>query len=211
MRFKAGIAALALVAAVPAASAEPSGRTWSGLYVGGHAGYGRVPLQDSLLDPDGLTGGGQVGVNVQWGRVVAGIEGDYSAGSVDDTYTESIPGTFLTPAFNIDTTIDVESIASVRGRLGFTAYDNLLLFGTVGYAWAETEATVSVPAFDVKLTDKSDFEGLVYGAGFAYRFSELLSGRVEGLRYDLEQEGNDGEMTINVARIGLDLHLPVGR
>lgn len=199
------MAAVACSAVVPAASAEP--RSWAGLHAGGHGAYGEVPLQESTVEPEGFIGGGQAGFSLQWGGIVAGIEGDYTAGTIDDTVSFDAP---LFGRTNVGLAVD--NIASVRGRLGFTAYDDMLLFGTVGYGWADVEATLAVPSVGIALADKLDFEGLVYGAGLQYRFTDLVSGRIEGLRYDLHQEDDhDNEMNIDVVRIGLDLHLPVGR
>jgi outer membrane immunogenic protein len=201
------VAAAALCSAVPAAFADQSPRSWAGLYVGGHAAYGEVPLQESIVAPEGFVGGGQAGFNLQWGRLVAGIEGDYSAGSIDDTVA------LTDPIFGrASVGLEVDNIASVRGRLGFTAYDCLLLYGTLGYGWADVEASLSIPSVGIALSDSFDFEGAVYGAGVEYRFSDLVSGRIEGLRYDLHQEDNrDNGMNLDVVRVGLDFHLPVGR
>src|SRR6266705_2579759 len=60
---------------------------WTGLYVGGDAGYswgrtdvdytlGGLPVARTTLDPNTFIGGGQIGYNWQLGAMVLGVEGD---------------------------------------------------------------------------------------------------------------------------------------
>ena len=59
--------------AYPDRSHYPS--IWHGLYAGVHVGFG---------DADGVLGGGQVGYNWQSGRVVYGVEADFSLSSLKE-------------------------------------------------------------------------------------------------------------------------------
>ncbi|OAF13047.1 hypothetical protein AYJ54_45800 [Bradyrhizobium centrolobii] len=95
---------------------------WTGLYVGGHFGYGEAnfgpgthPLpEQSVLRPHsatGLTGGYQVGYNRQFAnRLVLGIE-------ADATFTSPLDAPALTRARSaFNTTIDY--FGAVRGLIG---------------------------------------------------------------------------------------------
>jgi outer membrane immunogenic protein len=68
--------------------------TWTGIYVGGHGGYGwghndwtdsTPTIPDSIRvrnNVDGWVGGGHIGIQRQWGNLVAGVEGSFSAASI---------------------------------------------------------------------------------------------------------------------------------
>lgn len=160
---------------------------WSGLYIGGHVGYGAAymkgcqecdvsgsTLDAEDLDLDGILGGGHLGYNFQSDALVFGIEGDFSWTDFKDSHTES------------DEEIGkVEFLASVRARLGY-AMDNVLVYATGGVAF--TDAT-----FETKQhgnDDEVDFKdiGGVVGAGVEYGISESFSLRAEGLYYFFGEE-----------------------
>ena len=76
-----------------AASLDETGLSWSGLYVGGHAGYHSVetrgqfdwpepggPPDLSNIGDKGYSGGILAGYNWQRGATVVGIEADYTFG-----------------------------------------------------------------------------------------------------------------------------------
>lgn len=89
--------------------------TWSGLYVGGNAGYGWANA--APFDDDGFLGGVQLGYNYEINRLVLGVEGDFDA-------------TGMRFFGN-----DVNYLASVRGRVGL-AVNRWMIYGTGGYAYA---------------------------------------------------------------------------
>jgi len=72
----------------PVAAAVPF--TWTGVYLGGHVGYGWANSRWSDLTSgesvsvknNGVLGGGQIGFNYQMGTWVVGIEADYSASGI---------------------------------------------------------------------------------------------------------------------------------
>jgi outer membrane immunogenic protein len=82
---------------------------WTGIYAGINGGYF---WQDAGISDNGIVGG-QVGVNIQRGNIVFGVETDLDA---------------------VTTAGDVY-IGTVRGRLGVAA-DHWLFYGTGGYAYA---------------------------------------------------------------------------
>lgn len=85
--------------------------TWSGLYVGLHAGSA-----DAGFD-DGLLGGVQIGRNWQSGKIVYGLEGDLSFTGTDY----------------------IDWMGTVRGRLGYLLAPSLLVYGTAGFGHVNFE------------------------------------------------------------------------
>jgi outer membrane immunogenic protein len=136
---------LASVAAAEAADIEAAAPLydWSGLYVGGHVGYGAVDTDgefdlDSEVNNDlsdfnaeGILGGAQAGLNWQTGDWVLGIEGDLLAVDWDSSARDLVfdPG---------KVTLEVDFLATVRARVGW-AIDDALLYLTGGVAFLEGE------------------------------------------------------------------------
>lgn len=180
-----------------AAWAEPAPPVHTEFYAGVHAGYGQVDTGTDLLEPEGFTGGAQAGVNFWMGKVLLGAEADISAGAVDDEMTDlSVP---------VTVGLDVDYLASLRGRLGFAATDCITLFGTAGYAWSQANVSLSLPLIPVSLEESVDYEGFVYGGGAEYRLPGNMSLRLEGLHYDLEaQQAGNSDLEIDVVRAGLN-------
>lgn len=139
---------------------------WSGIYVGGHAGYGwsdanatlegltnGVPSPANVFftgtptipnsyatKPHGFVGGGQLGFNYQAGKWVAGIEADYSFANVDgdETYSNTYTsgGPPVTRNVLFTQSQSLDRLATVRARLGFVPIDPLLIYVTGGVAFA---------------------------------------------------------------------------
>ena len=135
-----------------ASSLGQSEHDWSGVYVGANVGYGRnhADVADTFSAPgfgalgttthtslsmNGAIGGGQIGYNLQRGRIVFGLEGDFqSSGQRDkhpygcDVGGASVPGCTVYPNDQI------QWFATLRARAGITK-DRWLLYGSVGPAW----------------------------------------------------------------------------
>jgi len=99
---------------------------------------------------DAFTGGGQLGFNWQFNRVVVGVEGDFNATSSKNntgTFNIALPATALTTgaAVSINRRFETDWMASIRGRLGFTAggRGEFLIYGTGGVAFTEMSITGS--------------------------------------------------------------------
>jgi outer membrane immunogenic protein len=200
----------------------PLAPTWTGFYIGGHVGYGEAKVNtrtdadifldggalddfgffSSTLKPNGLVGGAQAGYNWQAGSLVFGIEGDISftdwskSTTVFDTDAGDLGGPDLDSFAFGRVSADVDFLASVRGRLGF-AFDNLMIYGTGGVAWADAKARARVVAYDfgtdaegVLSGSKSlnDF-GFVVGGGAAWMvIPQTFSLGVEGLFYFFDKQ-----------------------
>lgn len=161
---------------------------------------GVVTLFRTTLKPDGLLVGGQAGYNWQSGSLVLGIEGDvsFSDWSHNRTIFDTDEGDFFGPyeerAFGT-ASAEVDMLASLRGRLGM-AFDNILVYGTGGVAWADAKAGGRIYAEDadgVVLLDESrstDFSdlGFVAGGGVSWMvFPQTFSVGLEGLYYWFDQ------------------------
>jgi outer membrane immunogenic protein len=183
---------------------EPSPFTWTGLYVGAHAGYGwsDVDWQDGTAfsgshNGSGWLAGGQIGYNLQAGRLVYGLEADISSAWIDGD--AGCCGH------------SVEWLYTVRGRAGLASYDNRWLFyATGGAAWADIDYR------SAGLGGHSDTHlGWVAGGGIERALTPNLTARVEYLYYDFESlsapagalgtSATDLDPTMHTVRFGLNL------
>ena len=129
--------ALALGLSAAAVAVEPARADmppiWTGFYVGAHGGYGEALDVPAPFDVSGGVLGLHAGYNHQAGMFVIGVEGDWSGSNIEDTQT----------AGGIRVKLHVDDLASIRARLGVVAWQNALLYGTVGYAWGEAGTNVN--------------------------------------------------------------------
>lgn len=178
---------------------EPVATTdWSGLYVGGHLGYGWAnmsgiydsddtssELDAENLDLEGIVGGLHAGYNWQMDSIVFGLEADVtftdlkdSDGAPDPTETEEQTG-------------EVDLLASVRARLG-VAFDDVLLYATGGIAIPDASWEDSgTGAGDVNFGDI----GGVVGGGIEYAATDTIRLRAEGLYYFFNEEKSVEDFT----------------
>jgi outer membrane immunogenic protein len=141
--------------------------TWSGFYVGGNVGYGWDKSSSDLVvnttDPalagflaaflvsgslpatmspaaKGIIGGGQVGYNVQMPsqQWLIGLEADLQSSRIRGTDSQ-----LLFPLFFDQTsttlTKSIDWFGTVRGRIGFLANPQWLLYATGGLAYGQTK------------------------------------------------------------------------
>ncbi len=140
-------AADAIVSAPEPAPVEYSAFSWTGGYIGAHAGYGWGNTQDvynSVNSPKkkmkGGFGGLQAGYNWQFdNNVVLGAEADISFGKIKKNWVESVDGT--TPSSTYYTNDKIGTHGTVRARLGY-AVDRFLPYVTGGIAIADTKNTL---------------------------------------------------------------------
>ena len=198
------------VKAPPAPEVAPA-PIWTGFYIGGHVGYGwehtdtnsfnsAGVLENSVSDErQGVLGGGQVGVNYNFGsNWLIGVEGDFSGADINATTVHcSATGC----ASSHGTT---DELATVRGRLGFI-WNNALFYGTGGWAWSHshTDRTVtcvgalcpgaSAASALVGMTASAsgDQGGWAAGGGIEYMFAPHWTARVEYLHYQFDNVARD--------------------
>ena len=218
---------------------------WSGFYVGGNVGYGEAdadvdadvdyfddfdPLEDDSysfsesLGSNGLIGGVQGGYNWQFNSLVFGIEGDFSftdwsqksevfdSADVLDLGFSGLEGVEYAAG---NASVEIDFLASVRGRLGM-AFDNFLIYGTGGVAWADADARARVavlddsrnPDLETEWTGKESFDdiGFVVGGGMGWMvIPQTFSVGIEGLYYFFDEsktliddtiDYDDGELDV---------------
>jgi outer membrane immunogenic protein len=202
---------------------------WSGLYIGAHVGYGwsdfdfrepsatfSVPgfvLPDAgvvtlpfLLarsyEGDGVLGGGQVGVNAQFGSLVLGVEADISSTGIDGKFRSTsgpipfagvggIGAGIITTSEGVGNELDW--LATVRGRIGW-AFDQWLVYGTGGVAFARVESEADIAIFNgpqsLILTTSGDktHTGWAAGVGVESMITPNLSAKLEYLYAELDWE-----------------------
>lgn len=140
---------------------------WSGVYIGAHGGYGWGDF-DYVLDVEGVVEesvshdgngwlyGGHVGVQHQYGRIVAGLELSYSKLDVSDTVLSKIGGERYR-------TIDVDALFTATARIGL-ARDHMLWYIKGGYAAADVETAI-FKGYSPKSTTSGWDSGWTIGAG----------------------------------------------
>ena len=195
------VAGTAFAADLPQRSAPPmltpvSAYNWTGIYVGGNAGYawgnqnplGLIAPQFSQNNSFSLSGGmlgGTVGGQVQVGHVVLGIEADGAWANITGSATANItalPGTSL----NLHSSD--QSFFTARSRVGY-AIDNLLLYTTFGVAAFEGASRGTVlsgatacGSLSLPNCANSQFRpGVTAGLGVEYGFTPNWSAKVEYL------------------------------
>jgi outer membrane immunogenic protein len=146
--------------------------SWTGFYVGGNIGYSwgnadstaEVPslaafglpttFTDSLK-PKGIIGGGQIGYNWQaspnW---VLGIEADLQASGQRDSASRSDPFLLFFPNTEGPPSIvpgtatfsheeKLQWFGTVRGRIGYAFWNDVMLYGTGGLAYGHVSSSVT--------------------------------------------------------------------
>jgi outer membrane immunogenic protein len=171
-RLLGGVASAALLNASAALAAPPVLPSWTGFYIGGHAGYSWGSIDGDLthtvlvpqtpffvrtpnpviipslgrdLDPNGGLGGFQAGYNYQVDRIVYGLEADLSWTGQRDTSNFGVQHLTLNfEDFDYRETLaaKLQYMGTVRGRIGY-AFDQFLPYVTGGFAWGRMKMDLS--------------------------------------------------------------------
>ena len=160
---------------------------WTGFYIGvsGGGSFGQSTHIDQATGLGDTIGynvkgglvGGTLGYNWQVSRFVVGFEGDASwVGQYGSNVDDGLAGN---PAF---TSFTKETwVATARGRLGY-AVNNLLFYGTGGYAAAGVEAGVKDSNTGALLASAtSTRSGWTAGGGLEWGFAPNWSAKFEWL------------------------------
>jgi len=189
-----------------APAAAPAPFSWTGFYIGGHVGYGWADT-DATIRPnsagiafdapvfnfsdDGAVGGGQIGYNWQFApNWLIGIEGDISATGIGSSSSATLTiGGVQFPPNGHSMSYDIDWVATLRGRLGYT-WDRSMLYLTGGFAWADVKGTSftmlggGLAVFPGSFSDT--VSGWTIGGGWEWAFAPNWSARLEYLYYDLD-------------------------
>lgn len=180
LRFASGLvasvfSALSLISTASAAPRKPVYAqaapifTWTGFYIGAHAGGGwaRWSGEGTTAHGDGVIGGFQIGYNHQFGNYVAGIEGDFSFSGVEREES-FFAGTI---------TLKNDYFATIAGRFGY-AFDRTLLYGKGGVAFTRDKIDAN-DGLGGTATGKFDRVGWLLGLGVEYAMWNNLSVKAE--------------------------------
>jgi len=171
--------------------ASPPVYSWTGFYVGGHAGLAtgnteaQVPGFDGLADTDfsmdGGIYGGHVGYNYQTGAWVFGIEGTYAGSNVEGNGPSFV-------VLNVQRELDW--LATVEGRVGY-AFGKSMVYARGGWAWAKLETNVSLLGIAaLSVSGDSTHNGWTAGFGFEHVIGHSVIARVEYAHVDLDTENH---------------------
>jgi outer membrane immunogenic protein len=178
------------------ASRWPGLFSWSGFYIGGHAGWGWGSFEidnlrvgpTSRIEVNGVVAGGQVGFNWQWDPIVFGVEFDFSTkgfqGSDDATFgsLDEVGGRWG---------------GTARARLGY-AVDRWMFFTTGGFGLLNYRYSSTIvpagPGFASSNTDN----GWVVGGGIEQAFAPNWSAKIEYLH------GEYGDLATDEFRFGFN-------
>jgi len=174
----------------PYYNAPSSLYNWSGVYAGLNLGYQWGKVTNTGVDPSGILGGGQVGVNWQSGQFVYGAETDLQASGANDTFAGY---KFSNPWFG-----------TLRGRAGY-AFNNFLIYGTLGLAYGDLKGEFG------GAVEPHTMAGWVGGVGAEYGITPAWSAKVEYLYMDLADRGfsitgMDNGYRANILRLGVNYH-----
>jgi outer membrane immunogenic protein len=161
----------------PVAYAPAAIYSWTGFYIGGHAGAGFA--NSSWSDPftganntfgsgAGFLGGAQAGANYQLNMLVLGVEGDFSWTDLKGSGADSIGDAIGT---------NTQWTSTVTGRVG-AAFDRLLLYGKGGLALAQDQSNFT-DTFGGSAGTTFMRTGWTVGAGLEYGITKNWSARIE--------------------------------
>jgi outer membrane immunogenic protein len=182
--------------------------TWTGVYFGGDVGgawsdstsswstpttFGVNPISGNT-GASAFAGGFYAGYNYQFSSAfVAGIEADWTGmratGAYNNAWT-AFPAGGIIPGTSTAMNSEVEWAATLRGRLGYLIWPNLMVYGTGGGAWGKIQyqGAASDPAIGYLAGAQfnNTSSGWVAGGGLEWApftgFGLLF--RVEYLYYD---------------------------
>jgi outer membrane immunogenic protein len=157
------------------------GYDWSGLYLGGHAGMAFMGSQWTIAGPgqiehsgNGFAGGVQIGLQKQWGNMVAGLEVSYTGLDADVTSHTSFLGVPVTRSS------EVSNLILVTGRLGY-ANDNLLAYAKAGYATADVDFGFTFGGTATAGSSSEREHGWTAGVGLEYAIRDNI---ILGIEYN---------------------------
>jgi outer membrane immunogenic protein len=196
--------------------------SWTGFYIGVNGGYGwsngadidlvsgGVPSVSPPLaiaagnaipptlntHPEGFIYGGQIGYNYQLHQWVLGVEADLSGSNINGSATQTGVAPVVGFPFSANASATgnrkLNLFGTVRGRLGFTPNDALLVYGTGGVAYGHVESSTATsdiptnviigPAFGSASGMRTGWTG---GGGLEWTFAPHWSLKAEYLYYDL--------------------------
>jgi len=227
----------------------PPALSWTGFYIGLNGGYGWNDATGrstcvtpggvffgagcdagagNIVKPAGGLFGGQIGYNMQSGPIVYGLESDIQWSDIRDSVSAADP--CCSPAFASATgtytaSSKLDWFGTVRGRVGFAAGSSALLYATGGLIYGHEAVSDSLvfPAVTYASAASTTRAGWTVGGGLEYLFTPAVSGKIEGLWYDMGSlstaftspltgftEGGTFNFRGAIIRAGLNYHFNLG-
>lgn len=165
---------------------------WTGPYVGIHAGIsagdfdyaagptGGPAMLDGSVSGSGFIGGVQVGYDWQFGQWVVGAVADIAFSNHEASLSANMGGT------GVSAESQLNYLGTVRARAGY-AFDRALFYGHGGFAYGETEQTVSFNGIEV-FNGSHSRTGWTIGAGLEYAITDSISFGTEYSYVDLGKD-----------------------
>ncbi|MCB1521353.1 MAG: porin family protein [Hyphomicrobiaceae bacterium] len=166
--------------------------SWRGFYAGINGGYawgsndpivvngGAASGALAAIDPDGWLLGGQVGYNMQFDRLVLGVEADLQGGDVSG----GTAGVITPAGVAAVASSDLNWLSTVRARAGI-AHDRMLFYVTGGVAWADMDYALASAA-GTAITGSDTATGYVVGGGVEWALAPNWTAKAEYLYIDLD-------------------------
>jgi opacity protein-like surface antigen len=202
---------------------------WTGPYIGVSAGatvWGHedwiYQISRNKVDGLGFAGylaGGQAGYNVQVGKYVFGIEGDYG-------WSNAHGGKSCPNAFFFTCVVEADQLGSLTGRLGYT-WGRALFYAKGGWAvgdvtlkTVQNQALPTAPSNTPVNGETKTLSGWTLGGGMEFALTDRVSAKAEYMYYDLGSATYavdnglrvDSDTRGSTVRIGVNLHFnPIRR
>jgi len=197
--------------------------TWSGVYGGLNAGGGwgksKVTENGSFFTDDivgnyasynanGFIGGLQAGMNRQYGNWVLGGEFNLSGANIDGSSSNcDVTGFGGFAGVTQSCSSTVNWVASGLFKAGY-AWNRWLTYGTVGWAVAgiDHKATYTDDIGTIAGAENETADGIAFGGGVEYAFTNDMSFGVEYTRMNLKADG-DGLLPFSTGSRDVDLNV----
>jgi outer membrane immunogenic protein len=168
-------------------------QSWAGFYLGGQVGYGMdavrwrnlgispffSPLDSLTRDRgSGVIGGGQVGYNFQFNRMVFGIEGSISAADFDRNFASP-----YFPATDVWSS-KITWLGTATGRIGY-GFDGWLPYIKGGLAAGNVDTSVASNAAGAFSQSSAVHYGWTLGGGVEFKIAPKFSLGLEFMHTDL--------------------------
>ena len=166
--------------------------SWTGCYVGGHAGGLWAKQKDWIVrtpggaffgqslgghEADGGLAGAQAGCDYQFaGGFLIGVQGDYAWADAEGSHDSA-------REIGVAYHSKVKSLASVTGRIGY-AWECFFGYVKAGGAWERDDYWATTIILGTAYTARETRSGFIVGIGGEYAFTNFLSGFVEYNYFD---------------------------
>lgn len=131
-------------------------------------------------DDVGVFGGAQLGFDYEFNNFVVGAVADIALTTIETSASGTVAG-----LGGVEASSEINYLGTIRGRLGYAAFDRLLLYGHGGFAYAGVDRSIDVTGVGSIGGDDETKTGYVVGAGLEYAITNNLSIQAEYGYYDL--------------------------